>query len=337
MSWWDSTKNFIFGGDATKGIASKPQNYDAATAQLGQIAANAGGRAAPQAAGTQLAGGPQDQARAGMIGVADRLGSIASGQQAGAGELAVNRQVDAANAAQVSAARMARGGNAALAARGAARNQADLALSGAGQAAAAQMADQQQANALLGQTYGQVRSGDIDFASQNAQLGQQAQIENMRAQLAQTGMNDQQQIAALGQQLGWDQAKIQAELQRAAIKAGDKGMLPGLLQAGGQAAAMYAASDERLKTDISDGGSDADEMMSSLKPRSYRYQDEAKWGAGRRLGIMAQDLARSKMGRETLVKVDDKHMGFDLGKAASAALASVARLNERLRKVEERG
>jgi hypothetical protein len=336
MGWWNSTKNFLFGGDAAKGIDAKPQHYDAATAQLGQAAAAAANRAAPRIGGAQLAGGPQDQARAGMLGVANRLGAIASGQQAGAGELAVNRQVDAANAAQISAARMARGGNAALAARGAARNQADLALSGAAQASQAQMADQQQANALLGQTYGQLRSGDIDFASQNAQLGQQAQIENMRAQLAQTGMNDQQQIAALGQQLGWDQAKIQAELQRAGIRAGDKGVLPGLLQAGGQAAAMHAASDERLKTDVTDGGDDADEMMASLKPRSYRYQDEEKWGAGRRLGIMAQDLARSRMGRETIVRVDDRHMGFDLGKAASAALASVARLDERLRKIEGR-
>lgn len=337
MSWWDSTRNFLVGGNATTGIDTIPRSYDQATGHLGWIGQNAGLREAPQVQAQQLAAGPQGEARAGMLGVANRLGSIASGQQAGAGELAVNRQVDAANAAQVSAARMARGGNAALAARGAARNQADLALSGAGQAAQAQMADQQQANALLGQTYGQVRSGDVDFASQNAQLGQQASLANANNQLAQRQMNDQTQLAAYGQMLGWDQARINAQLQKAQITAGDKGVLPGILQAGGAAAAMKAASDERLKTDISDGGDDADEMMASLKPRSYRYQDEAKWGAGRRLGIMAQDLARSKMGRETLVKVDEKHMGFDLGKAASAALASVARLHERVRKIEERG
>lgn len=337
MSWWDSTKNFIFGGDATKDVDAQPRSYNAAVPHLGWIGENAGMRAAPQAQGTQLAAGPQNEARAGMLSVANRLGSIASGQQAGAGELAVNRQVDAANAAQMAQARMARGGNAALAARGAARNQADIALSGAGQAAQAQMADQQQANALLGQTYGQVRSGDLDFAGQNAQLGQQAALQNAQFQLQNRAQNDQTQLAAYQQMLGWDQARINAQLQKAAIAAGDKGMLPGLLQAGGQAAAMYAASDERLKTDIADGGSDADEMMSALKPRSYRYTDEDKWGAGRRLGIMAQDLARSKMGSATLVKVDEKHMGFDLGKAASAALAGMARLHERLRKVEERG
>lgn len=357
MSWWDKVKRggaaiatggisevarlpgakeMLLGGGATKGVSEKPPNYDAATAQLGQIAGAAGGRMAPQVVGSQLAGGPQDQARQGQMDLTGRLGAIATGQQAGAGELAINRQVGQANAAQVSAARAARGANAALAARTAARNQADIGLGGAGQAAAAQMQDQAAANAQLGQTYGQVRQGDLEFAGQNAQLGQQAQIENMRAQLAQTGMNDAQQIAALGQQLGWDQARINAELQRAAIRAGDKGLLPGLIQAGAQAGAAAAASDERLKEDIEDGGAEADELMSSLRPRSYRYKDGAKWGEGRRLGIMAQDLARSKMGRAAIVKVDEEHMGFDLGKAASAALASVARLDERLRKVEGR-
>jgi hypothetical protein len=323
-------KEMLLGGGATKGISEKPPNYDAATAQLGQIAGAAGGRMAPQIVGP--AGGPQDQARQGQMDLTGRLGAIATGQQAGAGELAINRQVGQANAAQMSAARSARGANAALAARTAARNQADIGLGGAGQAAAAQMQDQAAANAQLGQTYGQVRQGDLEFAG----LGQQAQIENMRAQLAQTGMNDAQQIAALGQQLGWDQARINAELQRAAIAAGDKGLLPGLIQAGAQAGAAAAASDERLKEDIEDGGAEADELMSSLRPRSYRYKDGAKWGEGRRLGIMAQDLARSKMGRAAIVKVDEEHMGFDLGKAASAALASVARLDERLRKVEGR-
>ncbi|MGL4527299.1 MAG: tail fiber domain-containing protein [Aestuariivirga sp.] len=314
-------KDRIFGGDATKGISTKPQNYDEVNAQLGQIAREAGGRVAPQ-----LSAGPQEQARQGLMDLTGRLGAVASGQQAGAGELAVNRQIGQANAAQMSAARAARGANSALASRNAARNQADIGLAGAGQAAAAQLQDQQSANAQLGQTFGQIRQGDIDIA-----------VENMRAKLAQAGMNDQQQIAAIGQQLGWDQARINAELQRAAIAAGDKGMLPGLLQAGAQAGATFAASDERLKKDIRDGGDDADEMMRQLRPRSYRYKDESKWGSGERLGIMAQDLKRSKMGALTMIPVDDEgHMGFDLGKAASAALASVARLDERLRKVERK-
>jgi hypothetical protein len=236
----DKAKEYLFGGSATKGIDAKPANYDRATAQLGQIADAAGSRAAPTIGGAQLAMGPQGEARGGLMGVANRLGSVATGETSGAGEMAVNRQVGQATAAQQALARTARGPAAALAMRNAARNTMDIGFAGAGQAAEAQRADQAAANAQLGQVYGAMRSGDIDVASQNAQLGQQAQIENMRAQLAQTGMNDAQQMQAIGQMLGWDQATINAQLQRAAIDAGDKGMLPGLLQVGGQIGAAYA-------------------------------------------------------------------------------------------------
>jgi hypothetical protein len=323
--------NFMFGGDATKSIDAKPQNYDAATGQLGRIAASAATRAAPQVGGTQLAAGQLDQSRAGMMGVANNLGQIASGQTAGAGELAVNRQIGQAAAQQTAMARMARGANAALAARAAARNTVDIAQAGAGQAAAAQMQDQQAANQQLGQVYGQMYGQDASVANQNAQLGQNAQLANQSAQLQQTGMNDAQQIAALGQQLGWDKEKIDAEVQKAQVASQDKGSFASILQGAGSVAAMF--SDKRLKTDVADGGDDADELMARLRPKTYRYIDP-KYGEGVRLGIMAQDLARSRMGAATLVKPDGEHLGVDLGKAASAALASVARLHERVSKLE---
>lgn len=274
MGFWSGLKNYVVGGDAAKGIDSAPTNYDSVTNRLGMIADSAGGRAAPQAGAVQagrtqlgqafqLAPGQMDQSRGGLMGVANQLGAIAGGQQAGAGEMAVNRQVGQATAAQISAARMARGANAALAYRNAARNTADIGLAGAGQAAQAQRADQQAALGQLGGIYGGMYGQDASVAGQNAQLGQQAMLQqgamdqqtmltnaqagntvalaNLQAQLAQTGMNDQQQLAALGQILGWDQAKLQAQLAKAQVGAGDKGILPGLLSAGGTAA-MAAAT-----------------------------------------------------------------------------------------------
>lgn len=273
MGFWGGVKNFFLGGDATKGIDDKLGHYDQATNQLGQIAQNAGGRVAPQAAVTQagysqlgapaqLATGQIDQSRGGMLGVANRLGAIAGGQQAGAGEIAVNRQLGQAQAAQHAMASMARGPASALAFRNAARNTADIGLAGAGQAAQAQMQDQQAANAQLGQVYGSLLGSDVSQAGQNAQFGQQAMLQqgamdqqvnfanaqagnataiaNLQAQLAQTGMNDAQQIQALGQMLGWDQAQIQAQINKAQIAMGDKGIVPQLLAAGGQAAAAAA-------------------------------------------------------------------------------------------------
>lgn len=341
---------FLFGGGASKGLPTGPSTYDASTAQLGQIAQGAAGRQAPQAQAyqlgpaAQLANGQTNQSRAGMYGVANSLGAIASGQQAGAGELAVNRQVSAATAAQAAAARMARGANAALAYRNSARNTADIGMAGAGQAAQAQAADQQAALGQQAQIYGSAYGQDANVAAQNAQLqqqqmvqqgqfGQQASLANQQATLAQTAMNDQARIQALGQQLGWDQAQIDAQMKAAGVKAADQGAAGGLLQSGGSL--LSALSDKRTKTDITDGGKDADELMSSLGgAKKYRYLDEKMWGEGHRLGFMVQDLAKSAMGRAVMVKVDDKHLGFDIGKAASAALASVARLHERLTAVE---
>ena len=331
--------NWLFGGEATDQANReiRPQMYGAATSQLSQLANGAQGRQGATMGGAQLAGGPQDQSRAGMYGVANNLGAIASGQQAGAGELAVNRQVGQATAAQQAAARMSQGANSALAARNAARNTMDLGIQGAGAAAQAQRADQQAALAQQGQLYGEARAGDINYAAQNAQLNQQAQLANLQAEMQQRGMNDQQQIQALGQLLGWDQAQMQAAAQRAQVAQGDKGILAGLFSGGGQA--LAAVSDERLKTDVADADAETDEFMTKLgKPKRWRYLDEKKYGSGERLGPMVQDMAKSKLGSAAVVKVDDEgHLGYDVGKATSMALASVARLNQRLSKLERTG
>lgn len=258
---------------AADSIDAKPQHFDDATAQLGQAAQSAQSRSAPYAAAAgvqaaqlgpaaQLAQGQMDQSRGGLMGVANQLGSIASGQQAGAGELAVNRQIGSALAAQNSAARMARGAQAALAYHNAARNSADIGLAGAGQAAQAQMADQQGALGQLGQVYGGMYGQDTNVANANAQLGQQAMLQqgafqqqanlqgsaqqqqtqfaNQGAALQQRQMNDTMQIQALGQQLGWDQAKINAELAKAGLQQQDTGLIGGLLSAGGTIGAAYA-------------------------------------------------------------------------------------------------
>lgn len=232
--------NLLFGGDATKSIDTQPRQYNYATGQLQQMAAEAPYRQAPRIGGTQLDATNMNQSRQGVLDTTGRLGAIASGTQQGAGEMAVNAQVGRANAAQMAAARASRGANAALAYRNAMRNQADIGLAGAGQAGAARMQDQAAANQQLGSLFGNLYGQDASVAAQNAQLGQAAQLANQQAQLQQTGMNDAARIQAIGQMLGWDQATINAQLARAQVAANDKGILPGLIQGAGQAAAAYA-------------------------------------------------------------------------------------------------
>jgi hypothetical protein len=254
LAGYDNTKNFLFGGDATKGIDAQPKQYDYATGQLRDIVGSAQGRLAPTITGAQLDPAMLGQSRAGMYDTAGRLTGIAQGTAPGAGEIAVNRQVGQATAAQQAAARAAHGANSALAFRNAARNTMDIGLAGAGQAAQAQAIDQQAANAQLAQLYAQAYGLDTSVAGQNAQLQQQAAIQNQQAQLTQTQLNDARQIQALGQMLGWDQARINAELAKAGIAATDKGVMPGLLQAGGQIAGAYATGGASMAAGGAGGG-----------------------------------------------------------------------------------
>lgn len=251
-----------------------------------------------------------------------QLQRLASGQQQGAGELAAQRQAQNAIAQQQSMARMQRGGNAALAARQAANNVANINLSAAGMGQQAAMQDQMQAQGLLTQAAGQGRGQDL-----------QVQIANMDAKLKQMGMDDQTRLAYLQQLSGLNAQQLQAQLGAMQTANAQPGLLGPILSAGSQAAAGAAMSDERVKTDISDARHEVDEMLDALLPKAYKYKNEARHGEGRRVGIMAQDLERSKAGRHIVLEVPDGK-AIDLNKAVSAALASAARLNERVRKLE---
>lgn len=257
MGTWGSIKNFLFGGDATEGMPTRPENADFMGNYIRTQLGGVQDRNAPMAQAAQL--GPAAQlnpldhlaARGQQQSLSDRLNSIASGTAKGAGEMAVDRQVGQAQAAQQAAAQMARGTNTALAMRNAARNTADIGLAGAGEAKMAAMNDQTQANQLLGGVLGQMRGQDIDVAGQNAGFQQQRMLQqggfqqqtnlaNQQSQLAQTGMNDQASLGYLAQLLGVDQATLQADLAARQMKMGDKGIFPTLLQVGGQIGAAAA-------------------------------------------------------------------------------------------------
>lgn len=252
-----------------------------------------------------------------QIAQMQQLQGIASGNQQGAGELAVQRQVGNALAAQQAGARMARGPMAGLAARGAANQSAAIGLSGAGMGQQAALQDQSTAQGLLAQIGAQGRQGDLG-------VGQ--------LQQNQTQLNDQYLLGLLSQQTGLSIAELQARSQHAAAMAGRPSTAGLLLGGAGQIGAAAAMSDERLKTEISDAHEDIDQMLDALRPKNYRYKDP-KHGEGPRAGIMAQDMLRSKAGARVVRQLPEG-LALDVNAALSAALASSARLNERLRKLE---
>ena len=215
---------WLFGGDDGKNIAAGPEHGAQAGAFIQGQLNGSQGRPAPMFSSYDAA-----DARNRQMVLANELRRIASGQQVGAGEMAVNRQVGQATAAQQAQMMMARGGNTALAARAAGRNTADIGVNGAGMAAQAQLQDATNAQNQLAGIYSGMRGQDIS-------IGQG----NQNAQLNQTGLNQQYSLGLLGQQLGYDQAALNQGNTQAALNAADKGVFGQLLAAGGQIGAAYA-------------------------------------------------------------------------------------------------
>lgn len=177
-------------------------------------------------AAPQLATGPQSQFRGGQVQQVQQLQDLASGQRQGAGEIAAQRQVQNALAGQFAGARMARGGNAALANLGASSNAANIGLAGVGMGQQAALQDQMGAQGMLTQALGSGRGQDLSLASQNAQLQQQ-----------QSAQNNQMYMQLLAQLTGMDANQLAAQLGQYQAEKSSPGLLGSLLSAGGQVAA----------------------------------------------------------------------------------------------------
>lgn len=135
--------------------------------------------------------------------LADQLQRVASGQEAGAGELAAKRAGQAAIANQMAMAASARGYGAMNASRQAARNSAQIGGSTAGEATRAALQDQAAAR--------QLQSGLLAGMSQD----------QLTAMAARGDLRAREMLA-----------RMQQESNLAAEAAQDVGLLPGLLDAG---------------------------------------------------------------------------------------------------------
>jgi hypothetical protein len=339
MSLWDDISAGVGGAlgvipGAITGLASGSNPLNGMGGQIGNVLF--GGLGKPTNINSYIPNNPQQQAINAMLGQnaaqldptqqaafrqmqmqqAQQLQRIASGQQQGAGELAAQRQVNNALAAQQAQARMARGGgNAGLAMLNSARNSANVGLAGAGQAQQAALTDQMAAQNALSGVLNQGRGQDLTLAGQNAQLQQNQYGQNLGAL---TGLNSQQ-LGAAGQSMN--------------ATLGQQGIAGGLLNTAG---ALLAHSDEDLKHEIEPAGESINDMLLKIsEPKSYRYKNEAKHGTGERVGIMAQDLMKSEAGRKMVRRTADG-LAIDVGQVASIAIAKAADHERRMRKLEKR-
>lgn len=288
--------------DAGKYVGGKVMDWGQAQAE--EDARRAGLLEGEAGAASRFADtGQQGYRRTGreMGDLADAFRRQASGQDSFSAEQ-LRQSLGQQQAAQLSMAASARPGNQAMAAR-----QAMLGMGRAGSAAAGNQAlagiqERQAANQALGQLLATQRGQDLQAA-----IGSRGQAITGYGGLA-------------------DDPTLQDRLW---------GLAGGALAAGGQVGGAALGSDKRLKKDIKDGDDDADAFIAGLKSYSYKYRDR-KWGEGKQLGVMAQDVERTPFGKQ-IVRDTPAGKVLDSAKLSGANTAAIARLGERLSKLERKG
>ena len=197
--------------------------------------------------------------------------------------------------------------------RAAAYNTAQIGQQGAGQAATLRAQEQSTAEQLFANALNQARGQDFQ-----KQLGYE-----------QLGLG-RDQLTAQGNQ-AYEEALLRRYLAQIGAQQDAYGRqtqaVGSLLQGGGSAA---AASDINLKMDIRSGDHSIEEFLNEISAFEYKY----KKGDGKdKLGVMAQDLEKSKLGKQMVFETDEGKM-VDYGQGFSAMMAAIAYLNDKVKKVE---
>lgn len=134
------------------------------------------------------------------------------------------------------------------------------------------------------------------------------------SQLGQAGQNYGNQVSA--NQIGLGNSIAAANIN----KSNQQGQM--LMQGAGMAAMAF--SDERLKTNIQEiPREELQEMRKHLKAYAFNYVND-DFGTGDWVGVMAQDLEKSKLGKTLVVENEDGLKQIDLKKLLSMYLATMA-------------
>lgn len=203
----------------------------------------------------------------------------------------------------------------------------------AGQTAIARLQEQQDAQRALGQLLSGVRGQDFESAQAQAQLDQQRRLANLESTL-QTQARQAELRSRLEEMRGRDVLALNTQPQAPKKPPFWQTALQGVLEGGATALASWGlkTSDKNAKENIQPAGSQIDRLLSEMTPQSYNYKNPAD-GEGQQVGVMAQDLEKSSLGK-MLVRDTPEGKMVDLGKMLPLLLASQVRLNDRLNKLE---
>ncbi len=258
------------------------------------------------------------------------LTAAANGSVPSAADLQGQKQAATDVASQYALAASLGGRNAGSALRQASQQAGNLQINDTANAMANRAAEQATARGQLSTATAGLRGQDLSEAA-----------DNQSAALTQTGLNNTQQQNYLANALLAQQGAGTSVNANNANAINEQNEQTGLLKdvMGGGGSALMAISDKNTKTDIHSGDETITNFLDKMKPYSWKYKksvaDKPGAGPGKRIGVMAQDLARSKLGKEDIVKKDNGLLRLDGPNALGAALAGLSNLHERLKTIEE--
>lgn len=189
----------------------------------------------------------------------------------------------------------------------------------------------------------QAQAAQRQAQMQGVQAQQQSagQGATMRAQEQQANTNAYQQAlqaqqnAELNRQLGMGQnyvGYLNAETQRQKNASDEASKTKqGMLGMGSSVLMGGMKSDERVKVNIEPADKQIEDFLSHLAAKRYEYAPSAGEEPGPRVGIMAQDLEKSPVGRTLVAEGPDGVKRVDTtGRMPMMLLAAMADIHKRL-------
>lgn len=163
-----------------------------------------------------------------------------------------------------------------------------------------------------------------------SRFDQQRANESIKALLAERAKEQGIEMPQGGGEFGIkDFADLATRMQLGVTTGGLSEVLPSL----GVQLPSFSWSDKSLKKDVKKLDSkEIKDMLDNIAAFSYKYKN-SKHGEGKRTGVMAQDLKKSKAGSDMVVKKEEG-MAIDNNKAISTLLAAVSDMHNRMKKIE---
>ena len=181
------------------------------------------------------------------------------------------------------------------------------------------------------------------FQGEMALEGQEVTLElatmdaRLRKELAILGIDSEEKLAALSRAQKMALAEMEVGIEKAGNDTKKQNAIISGIATIAAAWLMMPVSDRRAKKKIKPAKNKVQDFLDSLKAYSYEYKKPDSPGArhGEMLGVMAQDLEKTTLGKQ-FVRDTPHGKLVDMGQGLAAILASQSYLNSRMKRLEAR-